>query len=155
MTHLTGHTTDHPHTTALQVTPLRTTVDHIHTHPTDHQNIVPTTEDHAVPDHTPTRELEKSHLSWNKKVHIEEPPSDYHSLDDNSTDSEESVFELVEPSSSSDSNEQRGPPSNKPVSIALTMEFPTMTVHAGKHYKVLIDSGAAISLVRYPYVSKH
>ena len=29
------------------------------------------------------------------------------------------------------------------------MDFPTVTVHAGKHYQVLIDSGAAISLLRY------
>ena len=35
------------------------------------------------------------------------------------------------------------------VTIALIMDCPTITVHAGKHYKALIDSGAAISLVRY------
>ena len=29
------------------------------------------------------------------------------------------------------------------------MDCPTITVHAGKHYKALIDSGAAISLIRY------
>ena len=29
------------------------------------------------------------------------------------------------------------------------MDFPTITVHAGKCYKALIDSGAAISLLRY------
>ena len=29
------------------------------------------------------------------------------------------------------------------------MECPTITVHAGKHYKALIDSGAAISLTRH------
>ena len=29
------------------------------------------------------------------------------------------------------------------------MDCPTITVHAGKHYKALIDSGAAVSLVRY------
>ena len=42
MTHHTGHTTDHPHTAAHQVTALRTTVDHIHVHPIDCQNITPT-----------------------------------------------------------------------------------------------------------------
>ena len=36
MTHHTGHSANHPHTTAPQVTTLRTTVDHIHGHPTDH-----------------------------------------------------------------------------------------------------------------------
>ena len=29
------------------------------------------------------------------------------------------------------------------------MDCPIITVHAGKHYKALIDSGAAISLIRY------
>ena len=29
------------------------------------------------------------------------------------------------------------------------MDCPTITVHAGKCYKALIDSGAAISLIRY------
>ena len=29
------------------------------------------------------------------------------------------------------------------------MNCPTITVHTGKHYKALIDSGAAITLIRY------
>ena len=37
MTHHTGHTTNPPDTTADEATALRTTVDHIHTHPTDLQ----------------------------------------------------------------------------------------------------------------------
>ena len=36
MTHQISHTTNHPHTVAHQVTVLRTAVDHIHIHPTDH-----------------------------------------------------------------------------------------------------------------------
>ena len=56
LTYHTSHTADHPHIAAHQVTPLRTAVDHVHTHPTDHQNIIHTTEDHAVQDHTTTRE---------------------------------------------------------------------------------------------------
>ena len=35
------------------------------------------------------------------------------------------------------------------MTIALIMDCPTITVHTGKYYKALIDSGAAISLVRY------
>ena len=35
------------------------------------------------------------------------------------------------------------------MTITLIMDCPTTTVHAGKHYKSLIDSGAAISLVKY------
>ena len=38
MTHYTCHTANHPHTAAHQDTTLRTTVDHIHVHPTDCQN---------------------------------------------------------------------------------------------------------------------
>ena len=33
--------------------------------------------------------------------------------------------------------------------IVHMMDCPTITVHAGKQYKALIDSGAAISLLRY------
>ena len=49
MTHYTGHTTAH------QVTTLRTAVGHIHIHPTDHQSIFHTREDHTVHDHSPTK----------------------------------------------------------------------------------------------------
>ena len=35
------------------------------------------------------------------------------------------------------------------VTVACIMDCPTITVHAGKFYKALIDSGAAISLLRY------
>ena len=55
MTHKPCHTTDNPHTAAHLVTTLRTAVGHIHIHPTDHQNIFHTTEDHTVQDHTPTK----------------------------------------------------------------------------------------------------
>ena len=48
VTHHTGHTADHPHTTAHQVTACRTAVDHLHAHPTDCQNIIHIIEDHAV-----------------------------------------------------------------------------------------------------------
>ena len=46
MTHHTGHTTNHPHTTAHQVTTHRIIVDHSHAHPKDHQNITHTKEGH-------------------------------------------------------------------------------------------------------------
>ena len=55
----------------------------------------------------------------------------------------------MEPSPSSDPHEQGGLSSNKHVTIALITDCPTITVHAGKCYRALIDSGAAISLVRY------
>ena len=55
----------------------------------------------------------------------------------------------MEPSPSSDPHEQGGPSSNKNVTIALISDCPTLTVHAGKCYKALIESGAAISLVIY------
>ena len=55
MTHPTSHTAYHLHTAAHQVTALRTTVDHIYVHPTNHQSIIHTKEDHTVQDHTPIR----------------------------------------------------------------------------------------------------
>ena len=58
-------------------------------------------------------------------------------------------LKLVEPSSSSDSHEQGGLPANRHVTIALIMDCLTIIVHLGKCYKALVDSGAAISLVRY------
>ena len=35
------------------------------------------------------------------------------------------------------------------ITIAHITDCPTLTVHAGKHYQALIDSGAAISLIRH------
>ena len=35
------------------------------------------------------------------------------------------------------------------VTVACIVDCPTITVHAGKHYKALIDSGGNISLLQY------
>ena len=40
------------------------------------------------------------------------------------------------------------------VTIAHITNCPTITVHAGKCYKALIDSGATISLLRYSTYKK-
>ena len=42
-----------------------------------------------------------------------------------------------------------GSETEETVTIACIMDCPTITVHAGKCYKALIDSGAAIPLTRY------
>ena len=42
-----------------------------------------------------------------------------------------------------------GPSSNTHMTITVITDCPTITLHAGKHYKALIDSGAAVSLFRY------
>ena len=44
---------------------------------------------------------------------------------------------------------QRGLPSEDIITIAHITDCPTVTVHAGKCYQALIDSGAAISLIRH------
>ena len=49
------------------------------------------------------------------------------------------VFKLVEPSPNSYPHEQGGPSSNQNMTISLITDCPTITVHAGKHYKALID----------------
>ena len=41
------------------------------------------------------------------------------------------------------------PDAEETVTMAHIMDCPTISVHAGKCYKALIDSGAAISLIRY------
>ena len=43
----------------------------------------------------------------------------------------------------------RGPPGNDIITVAHITDCPTVTVHAGKCYQALIDSGAAISLIRH------
>ena len=43
----------------------------------------------------------------------------------------------------------RGPNTEETVMVVHIMDCPTVTVHAGKCYKALVDSGAAISLLQY------
>ena len=43
----------------------------------------------------------------------------------------------------------RGLPNENIITIAHITDCPTVTVHAGKCYQTLIDSGAAISLIRH------
>ena len=61
-------------------------------------------------------------------------------------------FKLIEPSLSSDPHEDGGLPPHNQVTVALIMDCPTITVHAGKCYKALIDSAAAISLISTPHM---
>ena len=42
-----------------------------------------------------------------------------------------------------------GPNTEETVTVACIMDWPTITVHAGKCYKALIDSEAVISLLQY------
>ena len=48
MTHHTVHTASHQYTAAHHVNALRTTVNHIHAHPIDYQNITHAKEGHLV-----------------------------------------------------------------------------------------------------------
>ena len=41
------------------------------------------------------------------------------------------------------------PPAEETVTVVCIMDCPTITVHAGKQYKALIDSGATISPLGY------
>ena len=47
-----------------------------------------------------------------------------------------------------------GLPKRKTITISHITDCPTITVHAGKCYKALIDSGAAISILRYSFYKK-
>ena len=49
---------------------------------------------------------------------------------------------------------QGGLPNKDAVTIVHITNCPMITVHAGKHYKALIDSGAAVSLLRYSTYKK-
>ena len=46
-------------------------------------------------------------------------------------------------------HEWGGPPIEETITVARITDCPTITVHAGKRYKALIDSGATISLLWY------
>ena len=81
-----------------------------------------------------------------KLVTIDDPPSEYYSSDDNDSNSRW-WFKLDVPSPTTHS--QRGLPSEDIITIAHITDCPTVTVHAGKCYQALIDSGAAISLIRH------
>ena len=51
-------------------------------------------------------------------------------------------------------HEWGGLPKRKTITIAHKTDDPTITVHTGKCYKALIDSGATISLLRYSTYKK-
>ena len=75
---------------------------------------------------------------------------DFYSSDDNSSDSKEdsdhlnylSPLSVVHPMNG-------GPEAADTVTMACIMDCPTITVHTGKYYEALINSGAATSLIRY------
>ena len=50
---------------------------------------------------------------------------------------------------SPNTHSQRGLPSNDIITIAHITDCPTVTIHAGKCYQALIDSGATILLIRH------
>ena len=58
------------------------------------------------------------------------------------------TIKLAEPSLSSTLHEW-GPDIEETVTVACIMDYPTITVHAGKCYKAVIDLGTAISCIRY------
>ena len=85
------------------------------------------------------------------KVKIKVLQTGYYSSDDHSQQLGRiiRVVKLVEPSPNSDSHEQGRLPSSDQVTVALISACPTIMVCAGKSYEAPIDSGAAISLIRY------
>ena len=101
-----------------------------------------------------SRSQGKPHPKKNPRVKVEDPHTDYYSSDDHYSDSPVQgrggrSFKLNKPSPSSDSHEQGGIATQEQVTVALIMDCPTITIHTVKCYKALIDSGAAISLIRY------
>ena len=63
-------------------------------------------------------------------------------------------FKLREPSPSNAPHAWGGLPTAEIITIAHIMDCPTITVHAGKCYKALLDLGAAIPLLRYSTYKK-
>ena len=96
---------------------------------------------------TPWRPKDRKH----KQVTIDDPPSEYYSSDEQDSDSEDDL-KLEEPSPIS--HTQGGLPNKDTVIIAHITDCPTIIVHVGKHYKALIDSGTAVSLLQYSTYKK-
>ena len=86
-----------------------------------------------------------------KQVTIDDPPSEYYSSDEQYSDSEDDL-KLEEPCPSS--HTWGGLPNKDAVTIAHITDCPTIVVHAQKHFKALIDSGATISLLWYSTYKK-
>ena len=76
------------------------------------------------------------------------PEADYYSSNDTFSHSEDDINQRS-PLLVMFSRNGEGQPSRKSVTVAHIVDCPMITVHAGKHCKVLIDSGAAISLLHY------
>ena len=81
-----------------------------------------------------------------RRVTIDDPQSNYYSSGDTSSDSEDDLN--LGASLSNAPHEWGGPPVEGTITVACITDCPTTTVHAGKCYKALIDSGAAILLLR-------
>ena len=107
---------------------------------------------------TPKRPSSGSHQTpWKskdrkyKQVTTDDLPSGYYSSDEQDSDSEDDL-KLEEPSPSS--HTWGGLPTKDAVTITHITDCSTITIYAVKHYKALIDSGAAISLLRYSTYKK-
>ena len=59
------------------------------------------------------------------------------------------MIKLKEPSLSNGHHEWGGPSMEETINMVCIMDCPMKTVHAGKFYKALINSGATISLLGY------
>ena len=81
---------------------------------------------------------------------IDDPQMDFYSSDDNSNDSKDDQDHLNYRSPLSAVHPMNGGPNTEEtVTMAQIMDCPTIYVHASKHYKGLINSGTAISPIRY------
>ena len=145
VTHWIGHIVDYPHITALEVINPEMVVGHTNDHPTDLQGM-----NQADQIHTPAGQVE----GYTQKEHEHEDRRTTHLLLQLRWSFQWlwigiRFFKLIEPSPSSDSHKQGGLSSSNQVTMALIPDCPTIMVHAGNCYKAIIDSGAAISLIRY------
>ena len=102
-------------------------------HSSNSHNAVQETHPRQAELHPRPSATSKPHNS--KTVTIQDFPSDYSSDLDSNSDPP-----------SSDEDEQGGHSANNHYSIGLVSDCPTVMVHAGKRFKALIDSGAALSL---------
>ena len=81
---------------------------------------------------------------------IDDPQREYYSTDDTSSDSKDDEGHLNYRSPLSGVHPMNGGPNaQEAITVACIMDCPTMTVHAEKCYKTLIDSRAADSLLCY------
>ena len=115
------------------------------THKSSRQHYKLTQRSYSSSQTTPWKHKDRRH----KQVTIDDPPSEYYSSDEKDSDLEEKLN-----GPSPNSHTWGGLPNKDTITIAHITDCLTITVHTGKCYQALIDSGVPITLLQYSTYKK-